>query len=155
MLYSVIYTVDSDKDTDITEVFPPPWQHELKLWSQTEGDEEADREGWHHAKWVALLTQTQFDAFIEHCYLYVEDVETMGSIGAPGFGFGWAPAISFRGEFGWVDEVGRYCGNVDAYVSPIPGHLEGDEIVPNEGVELPLGDEEWQRIRKEIIEEYS
>ena len=34
----------------------------------------------------------------EHCGLAAEDTETMGSMGAPGFDFGWAPAISFTSD---------------------------------------------------------
>ena len=42
-----------------------------------------------HRKWVALLTRQQFDAFVSKLGLYAESTETMGSLGAPGFGFGW------------------------------------------------------------------
>jgi hypothetical protein len=38
------------------------------------------------AKWCAILNREQFDNFIERCGLTAEDVQTMGSIGAPGFG---------------------------------------------------------------------
>lgn len=152
MLFSIIYSVDVPSDVSLNPYRPP---HQRKLWWITEENECYDYDylggRWRHGKhrkYCAMLTQEQFDEFIGHVCIYAEDVETMGSIGAPGFGFGLAPAISFS-DYCREDAI------LNAYVTPIPGHLEGDEIVPDEGVELPLGDEAWQRIRQEIIEQYS
>ena len=59
----------------------------------------------------------------------------MGSLGAPGFGFGWSPAISFRSDD---------CDAIQsAYVTPI---LE---------VKKQHGDErDWKRIREAVLSLY-
>ena len=100
MLFSVIYSVDVPQGISIKPYTPPQVG---RLWTRTEGDEQYEYsylEGrWEkgkHRKWAALLTRKQFDAFVEKLGLVAEDVQTMGSLGAPGFGFGWAPAISFQ-----------------------------------------------------------
>jgi hypothetical protein len=59
----------------------------------------------------------------------------MGSLGAPGFGFGWAPAISFRSDD--PDAI------QNAYVTPIPE------------VERESCDErDWQRVRGAVLAVY-
>jgi hypothetical protein len=62
----------------------------------------------------------------------------MGSIGAPGFGFGWAPAISFN--------YSNYDVHANAYVTPIP---KGDP---------PETEEEstalWEEVRRVVTEAY-
>jgi hypothetical protein len=115
MQFSVIYSADCSADDDINDFAPP----DLDLWDQTEGDEqygygylEGCWENGHHRKWCAILTREQFTEFVEHCGLSAEDVETMGSLGAPGFGYGWAPAISFTSED--PDAI------QSAYVTPLP-----------------------------------
>ena len=131
MQFSVIYSVDCPSDESIDSFAPP----ELELWNETEGDEQYELdylegcwEGGHHHKWAALLNREQFDEFVDHCGLTAEDVETMGSLGAPGFGFGWAPAISFNGH--------DSCALQNAYVTPIPD------------VEREHCDErDWRRVR--------
>ena len=150
--YSIIYSVDCTKDEPIGQFEPP---ERKKLWAITEDDDQrsydylcncgADDEGtpctcgwkYHkHRKYCAILNQEQFDAFIEAQYLTAEDVETMGSIGAPGFGFGHAPAISFNSD----DPAGIQ----NAYVTPCP--KEGDEFWPTE--------EAWTKVRQQIIDKY-
>ena len=59
---------------------------------------EGDWEKGKHRKWCAMLTKAQFTEFVRATGLVAESTETLGSIGAPGFGFGWSPAISFRDE---------------------------------------------------------
>jgi len=150
MLYSVIYTVDVPSNESIVPFLPP---HRRKLWETTEGDGGYDCEDlggvWakgKHRKLVALLTQEEFDKFIDHVGLYAENVETMGSLGAPGFGMGWAPAIAFIGN--------DPNAILDAYVTPLLGHVEDGKIVSDEDVELPLDDKAWDNIRDAIIERY-
>lgn len=116
MQFSVIYSVDVPSDVEILDFIPPEVE---QLWDETEGDDqfeydylEGDWENGHHRKWTALLNREQFDEFIERCGLHAETTETMGSIGAPGFGFGWAPAISFTSHDSDAIQ--------SAYVTPIP-----------------------------------
>ena len=138
MQFSVIYSVDCPSDENIDSFAPP----NLELWNETEGDEQYELdylegcwEGGHHRKWAALLDREQFDEFVDRCGLTAEDVETMGSLGAPGFGFGWAPAISFNGHD---------CGALqNAYVTPIPD------------VEREHCDErDWRRVRGAVLAVY-
>ena len=101
MQFSVIYSVDVPKGISLKDFAPP----QVRRWSLTEGNEQFEYgylEGrWtrgKHRKWTALLTRKQFDAFVAKVGLYAERTETMGSLGAPGLGFGWSPAISFTGD---------------------------------------------------------
>lgn len=118
MLFSVIYTIDIPKNSgvfgnqDYLEGLKPPKYK--KLWTLTEYYDEFcnDNLTMRHRKYCALLTKNEFIHFIVNRDLFFDDVETMGSLGAPGFGFGWSPAFSFSSS----DE------NVlqNAYVTPIP-----------------------------------
>jgi len=139
MQFSVIYSVDVPAHERIRNYAPP---HVRKLWDLTEDDgqyEYSYLEGeWakgHHRKWCAILTREQFDEFIDHCGLVAEDVETMGAIGSPAFGFGWSPAISFRSD----DPDAILC----AYVTPLPktSKKNGDE-------------RDWRRIREAVLSLY-
>ena len=137
MLFSVIYSADCPRTESIAR-FRPPQSH--KLWDQTEDDRqydypylEGDWEKGKHRKWCAVLTKAQFVKFVQATGLVAEDVETMGSLGAPGFGFGWAPAISFKDD-------GGERAILSAYVTPIPE------------VRKKNGDEnDWQRIRRAVL----
>lgn len=102
MKYSVIYEVDVPRGVNMRPFVPLECK---KLWDETEGDEQyayAYLEGeWahgHHRKWCAILSEEQFREFVDHVGLFADPTETMGSIGAPGYGFGWAPAIAFRND---------------------------------------------------------
>ena len=139
MQFSIIYSVDTPHDVDI-EQFEPPNADEI--WNQTEDDDQYDYdylegrwENGHHRKWCAILERQQFDEFIEHCALIAEDVETMGSLGAPGFGIGWAPAISFNGDN--PDAI------QNAYVTPIP-----------ETKREKCSERDWQRVRGAVLAVY-
>ena len=139
MLFSVIYSVDVPQGISIKPYTPPQVG---RLWTRTEGDEQFEYsylEGrWEkgkHRKWAALLTRKQFDAFVEKLGLVAEDVQTMGSLGAPGFGFGWAPAISFNGD----DEDAI----LNAYVTPIP-EVEKESF----------NERDWQRVREAVLNVY-
>ena len=131
MKFSIIYSVDVPADEEVMDWAPP----NLDLWDQTEGDDQYEYrylEGaWEHGshrKWCAVLDREQFDEFIEQCGLVAEDVETMGSLGAPGFGIGWAPAISFTSEDPSAIQ--------SAYVTPLP-EVRRDQC--DEG--------DWDRVR--------
>lgn len=113
MQFSVIYSVDVPDDADIARYAPP----DLDLWNETEDDDQYEYghlegrwENGSHRKWCAILEREQFDEFVEHCGMFAESTETMGSIGAPGFG--WAPAISFTSDD--PDAI------QSAYVTPLP-----------------------------------
>ncbi len=138
MKFSVIYSVDVPEDEDISRFAPP----DLDLWDETEGDEQYEYgylegcwENGSHRKWCTMLDREQFDEFVERCGLFAESTETMGSLGAPGFGFGWAPAISFRSDD--PDAI------QSAYVTPIPE------------VERESCDErDWERVRGAVLSVY-
>ena len=138
MQFSVIYSVDVPSDDDVSDFAPP----NLDLWDQTEDDDQYEYdylegcwENGHHRKWCGILDREQFDAFIEHCGLRAEDVETMGSLGAPGFGYGWAPAISFTSDD--PDAI------QSAYVTPIP------DVHREHGSER-----DWDRVRSAVLAVY-
>ena len=138
MRFSVIYSVDVPHGVRIRHYAPPQVR---KLWTKTEDDkqyESGDLGGrWEkkgrHRKWTALLTQPQFDDFVCRLNLYAEDVETLGSLGAPGFGYGWSPAISFT-----TDDSDAI---LNAYVTPIPDQDKADKS-------------NWQRVRQDIVSAY-
>jgi hypothetical protein len=112
--------------------------------TQTEGDEQYDLshlEGdWSkgkHRKLCALFTREQFNQFVDDTDLKAESVETMGSLGAPGFGYGCAPAISFSG--------GDYDCYANAYVTPLP------DIEPKRKLTDRYMDKCWQRIKLAVL----
>lgn len=136
MQFSIIYSVDVPEDENI-DLYSPPQVDEL--WDQTEDDEQYDYgylegcwENGSHRKWCAILTREQFDEFIDHCGLQAEDTETMGSLGAPGCGFGWAPAISFNSDD--PDAI------QSAYVTPL--------------VRENCGERDWDRVKSAMIAVY-
>lgn len=123
MEMSVIYSIDTPREVSIAPFNPPKSQR--RLWQLTEDDSgyeysylEGRWEKGKHRKWVALLTREQFDEFLDHTGLFAEDVATMGSIGAPGCGYGLAPAFAFR-----TDEQDAI---QNAYVTPL---ASGSEMV--------------------------
>ena len=140
MRFSVIYSADVPEGISIKDYAP----HQVgRLWSLTEGDDQFEYgylEGrWEkgkHRKWVALLTRKQFDAFIDKLGLYAERTETMGSLGAPGFGYGWSPAISFTSD--------HENAIVSAFVTPLPETTKdgGDE-------------RDWERVRGAVLSVYA
>jgi hypothetical protein len=139
MHFSVIYSVDTPDETDSDDYAPP---QVADLWDRTEGDgqyEYAYLEGrWEtgqHRKWCAVLTRDQFDQFVRRCVLTAEDVRTMCSLGSPGCGFGWAPAISFTGDD--PDAI------QSAYVTPLP-----------EVEKQHLDDRDWERVREAVLSVY-
>jgi hypothetical protein len=113
LLFSVIYSFDIPSNISVN-AYKPPKPH---LWELTEsGPSEFDTDTpWKHRKYCALLTKDEFKEFMHHCNLRADSVETMGSIGAPGFGDNWAPAISCACyDYGYDDSFAT------AYVTPIP-----------------------------------
>lgn len=139
MLFSVIFSVDVPANTNVLAYAPPEVD---ELWDETEDDDQFEYgylegcwENGHHRKWCAILDREQFDDFVHSCGLSAESTETMGSLGAPGFGFGWAPAISFSSDDSDAIQ--------SAYVTPLPEtHKDsGDE-------------HDWNRVRGAVLAVY-
>lgn len=140
MQFSIIYSVDTPADVDVLDYAPPQVE---ELWDETEDDDQYEYsylegrwEEGHHRKWCAILDREQFDEFVERCGLLAEDVQTLGSLGAPGFGFGWAPAISFRSDD--PDAI------QSAYVTPLP-----------ETRKETLDERDWERVRTAVLAVYA
>ncbi len=140
MLFSVIFSADVPAGVSLKDYKPPKAR---SLWTRTEGgpSEYAYLDGaWkrgRHGKWTALLTRDQFDEFVNALGLFAESTETMGSIGSPGFGFGWSPAISFTSD--------DHDAILSAYVTPVP------EVEKKNG-----GDErDWRRVRRAVLSAYA
>jgi hypothetical protein len=139
MLFSVIYSVDVPADTDVLTYAPP---HVDELWDETEGDSQYDLsylegewENGSHRKWCAVLDREQFDEFVAHCGLVADSTETLGSIGAPGLGFGVSPAISF--------ESGNPDALQNAYVTPLP------EVRKKHATKR-----DWKRVKRAVLAMY-
>ena len=139
MLFSVIYSVDVPEDTALENYVPPQVD---ELWQETEGDDQRQYdyleglwENSSHRKWCAILDREQFDDFVSLSGLYAERTETMGSLGAPGFDFGWAPAISFTSDD--QDAI------QSAYVTPLP-----------ETKRQHCDDRDWERVRQAVLSVY-
>lgn len=151
MKFSIIYEVECAMSASIRQWAPP--ESLRKSFTLTErGDGEPSdwcSDLWDgkckHRKWAGILTKDQFKKFLDFTYLKAEYTETMGSIGAPGVGFGWAPAISFRGD----DEHSIQ----SAYVTPLP------DVAPDTSCECPRCLEglarraahNWDRIRRAVL----
>lgn len=136
MRFSLIYSVDVPEGIRISDFAP---KDVTSLGEETEDDSQYEYgylEGrWttgQHRKWSALLDRRQFEEFVDRCGLIAEPVETLGSLGAPGCGYGWAPAISFHGDS--QDAI------QSAYVTPLP------ETTKRRGDER-----DWDRIRRAIL----
>jgi hypothetical protein len=138
MLFSVFYSADVPAGGRIRDYEPA---QAGSLWTKTGSGptEYAYLEGrWEqgrHGQWSALLNRRQFDEFVDALGLYAEDVQTMGSLGAPGFGFGWSPAISFTSDD--PDAI------LNAYVTPIP-----------ECRKQRFDDRDWERLRRVVLSIY-
>jgi len=152
MNFSVIYSFDCPRSQSVKQFLPPTSQR--RLWRQTEGDESYDLghlggewERGKHRKLVAELTRAQFDEFVSHCGLSAESTETMGSLGAPGMGVGWSPAISFNGDH---DGGGLVTGYANAYVTPVPSF---DAV--HRGTDEDWQKKAWDRIRAAVLSVYS
>ena len=137
MLFSVIYSADVPRSERITRFHPP---HARRLWDRTEGDAQYEYsylEGrWEkgkHRKWCAMLDKKQFTEFVDSLGLVAESSQTLGSLGAPGFGFGWSPAIAFT-------DGGGDWAILSAYVTPLP-----------ETRKEQYDERDWERVRRAIL----
>lgn len=151
MIFSVIYSLDVPGDERIGRFKPPNNQLRRKLWQCTEDDSCYDYshlggrwEKGKHRKYCAVLTRKEFDQFVEECELIAQKHETMGSLGAPGFGIGWAPAISFDSN---IDDA-----IANAYVTPIPTIHTREQF--EAGPSKSFDEDDWERVRKAVINHY-
>ena len=148
MVFSVIYQADIPPDECVDTFRPGP----ARLWSLTEQEDHAESpwpegsapESCKHRKWCALLTRDQFNDFLGRVPIYPQDVETGGSLGAPGCGFSLAPAIAFSEVVGYAV--------LDAYVTPIP--------IARRPADLSTFDRQftardWHRVRRAVLRVYN
>lgn len=145
MIFSVIYSVDCQRRDWLAKFLPRNYQRR-SIWSITEKDEQYeynylgdDWKNGKHRKLCALLTKEQFERFLQECDLYADSVETMGSLGAPGLGLGFSPAISFNSP---SEEA-----ILNAYVTPIPEPV-------NWPTNKPFEERHWERLRRAVIDKY-
>ena len=128
--YSIILTMDGPygdggwafgEATDLRTLIADLRKNGGRKWRVTEAGESeydiGDDKGrpWRHRKYVAILTAAELKGLSDDMGLYASETETMGSLGAPGFGWGWSPAISFEVDSPYV--------SLSAYVTPVV--LEG------------------------------
>jgi hypothetical protein len=148
--FTIIYSVDIPSDESYTGGYycPSPVQFAQKIWRCTESGRAEDLEGWKHRKYVGILNFSQFCDFLDRVGLYVEKIKTMGSIGAPGFGFSVAPAVSFTS-----DDENAY---QNAYVTPITPEMvkEPDPILPGLDVDMVLAanQPDWEIVEQAMWE---
>jgi len=140
MLYAVIYSVDVKEGQPFR-----PWMVHGKQWERTERINEGDDESWKHGKWCGILTEEQFEKFLRDKELVASDVRTLGSLGFPAIGI--SPAISFEPycDFYYYNPQVIYKG---AYVTPLPE-------VHKHGASMYYNIEDWERVRKDVINKYS
>jgi len=141
MLFSVIYEFDCPM-THTVGCYTPSQRHLFDLTERADGEPSdwcAELFGGKckHRKYCALLTRKQFDRFLFDTGLFPEDVETMGSLGAPGCGYGIAPAVSFRNDDPEAIQ--------SAYVTPIP------EVEPRRPLTPERCEQVWQRVRSAML----
>ena len=132
-LFSIIYSIDIPKGVRLKQYTPPKYR--VKGWKCTESidgtkkdpaeygylDEESKNGGFQwtlgkHRKHCAVLNFVDFCEFIYMLDLVVEKCHTMGSLGAPGCGYGISPAVPFR----IPDERDTI---TCCYVTPIPPEM--------------------------------
>ncbi len=154
--YSVIYSVDilcwngdlalpgKTRPVSIRRYLPrSPYAGKMQRTEDSGDGWDASDMAAAHGKWCGILTYVEFKALLDDTGMDVEEVETLGSLGAPGFDFGCVPAVCFRAP---SDEyLGPDWGDdVMAYVTP---------LITNEQVEawgLCDSDDVWEFIQKEM-----
>jgi len=136
MLFSVIYDFSCPKDLPVKRLYPSNFrkvEKKERIWDITEINLDPVIDGWKQRKICALLTKEEFAEFVNSCDLIADSTETMGSIGAPGLGYGISPAISFNAGGGDCYQ--------NAYVTPIP------EVNRANG----FTERDWERIKAAIL----
>ena len=141
MLFSIIYSVDVPENESVKPLLPR--EEILEKFNETEDDDnyeysylEGEWEKGHHVKICGMLNRQEFQNFIDDTGLRAEDIETGGSIGAPGLGYGCSPAISFSNDL--ENAI------ISAYVTPIP-----------EVSRKNCKENDWDRVRRAVLNVYS
>lgn len=126
--YYVIYTVDTCNDVSLNLYQPPELLKKRdgeRIWGITEEGEceysylEGDWEPGKHRKYVGMLTPDEFKHFVFMTGMWMEDIQTMGSLTE----LGWLPAVSFNGDW---QGYGAQDAIINAYVTPLIQTTEGD-----------------------------
>lgn len=145
MRFFIIYSFDIRKDASVIPHKPPL----IKRWTMTENDDnyefdyladecgdEVYRNG-KHRKYMAELNKEQFKQFIEDQELWLEDIETMGSLTEHGI----LPALYFRN-----DDDDPYIISKIAFVTPLPEHaIKGKELIKTQN------ERNWNRIKQALL----
>jgi hypothetical protein len=144
MKFYIIYSFDCKRNISV-ERFKPPF---IRKWDLTEGDEQyeydyldGDYKNGKHRKYTAELNKEQFKQFVDDCCLYMEDVETMGSLTIE---YGHLPAFSFNGE-------NEFAIWQKAYVTPFPEHVDPNKQL---NYEKRYNDHNWDRLKRAMLKEF-
>jgi hypothetical protein len=131
MYFSCIYAVDCHPDNLYGAEFYKP---DIGEWTETEGDDQ-------YQKWCAILTKDEFLKWVRGNFSVGSLSETMGMLGAPGFGIGHAPAWCLTsGEEDWSGSL---------YFCPlIPMQRKTGEA---EFYKVADRDENWKRLKRAVI----
>ena len=141
MVYSVIYEVDVPKGSRLTRL-KPRWN---KRWQVTESGESEVFDGGRHRKYCGIISEAELVDICWKANLTASRVPTMGSIGAPGFGIGWAPAICMEQEWtGYDDDF-----STSMYVTPVPGIDDPNAEWPDQ---MFGSDEEAESVWEQCVE---
>lgn len=140
MNFYIIYSFDILRSESVN-AYKPPF---IKQWTLTEDDDlyeydylGKEYENGKHRKYTAILNKKQFKQFIDDQCLYMDDVETMGSLTE----YGHLPAFSFRND---DDEM--CIVNQSAYVTPLPEHcIKGKQLTTSQN------DRNWNRIKQALL----
>jgi hypothetical protein len=155
LLFSIIYSFRMPRE-DHHNRYKPAFRR--TRWDLTEQDLECDEpeDGiWYkQRKYGGLLNRWQFHQFLLQLSLQAE-CSTMGSIGAPGFGFGMVPATSFCEEYGGDPYL-------NAYVTPFTREMigVGDDDEMFNKLDIPDSDGEyaglvdWEDVEKVTFDLY-
>lgn len=87
---------------------------------------------------------------VDRACLRASDVATMGSIGAPGFGLEWSPAVCFEQHSNYESAY------TSAYVTPIPGVDDPNaEEWPSCGDTPEKTQQAWDEARNYILNKWN
>lgn len=143
MRFSVIYEFDIPMGRSVSGLTPRT--RSMRLMEREDGEPSdwcSDLWGGKvkHRKWAGLLNKAQFLRFIDEAGLIAESTETMGSLGAPGCGYGIVPAVSFRGDE--EDSI------QSAYVTPLL------EVEPKAPMTEERSERAWRRVRAAMLRQF-
>jgi hypothetical protein len=133
MKFYVIYSFDILADMSVKALQPI----NVKAWELTETDDSYDYlgpeyENGKHRKYCRLMSKEAFVRFIEDQCLYMNDIDTLGSLTE----YGHLPAFSFDSE---PDE--RWIINQNAYVTPLPD-IKSNKV---------MNEKNWKLLKKALL----